>query len=513
MPADYFTIRCALTANKETRKHLWELMQTYTLLMNDLLEQVPQQPEFNQWRQQGRLPDSKAIKPLLDTLKQQSAYAHLPGRFYDSAKRLTAEMYASWLALHRKRLAQILGKQRWIRAVETELELTKIHPFTLEKIRKEAQKAIATVKNIQAKRKADVASLRLERELLGSLLKIHESTKSALRKRAINHLLLHNLQTSSEEFDIHRLQERLEAKTIEVQRLETQIQSQLPKGRDPTGQQYLQKLLDALAFPSSNDLDQEADDSIQGSLTQQKQIPLLNGLPYPVSYSGSGEFYWKQESGKVCVSFKGLSEHSFTVNCGHRQLPIFQQFVADYQTNRSRSNEEQFSGALFTLRSAQLQWLLDPRLKYRNKLNRKKSKTEYVEPWETHRLYLRCSVDRRALTAEGIEQIQQEKQTAVRSILDNANQKDSSTFSTAQARHIKQKLTQLKRLQKNAPSPRPSQPTYQGNSQVVMGISFSRHDPITVAVVNTSSAQVLETRNTRTVLRLKASSFTRIRAS
>ena len=225
MPADYVTIRCALTANRETRKHLWELMRTYTLLMNDLLEQVPQQPEFNQWRQQGRIPDGKAIKPLLDTLKQQPAYMQLPGRFYDSAKRLTAEVYASWLALHRKRLGQILGKQRWIRAVETELELAKAHAFPLEDIRKEAQKAMTAAQKKQSKGREGQLSARLERERLGILLEMHESTKSALRKRAINHLLLNQLEISPEEPDHQKLQERLEAKRIEVQRLETQLQS------------------------------------------------------------------------------------------------------------------------------------------------------------------------------------------------------------------------------------------------------------------------------------------------
>ena len=273
MPADYVTIRCALTANRETRKYLWELMQSYTLLMNDLLEQVPQQPEFNQWRQQGHIPDGKAIKPLLDALKQQPAYAHLPGRFHDSAKRLTAEIYASWLALHRKRLAQILGKQRWMRVVETELKLAKTHPFTHDKIRKAAQQALTAAKKKQVNRQAGASSSRLERELLGILLKMHEGTKSILRKRAINHLLLHSLQINTEELNLQRPQERLEAKTIEAQRLETQIQSQLPKGRDPNGQRYRQAVLDVIAFPSQSDLDED-DGSISGSLTWNRRLHL-----------------------------------------------------------------------------------------------------------------------------------------------------------------------------------------------------------------------------------------------
>ncbi|MBT9315120.1 type V CRISPR-associated protein Cas12k [Leptothoe spongobia] len=502
MSADYFTIRCALTASQETRRHLWTLMQPYTLLVNDLLELIPQQPEFSQWRQQGYIPNSKAIKPLHDALKHQPAYAHLPGRFHDSAKRLTSEIYASWLASHRKRLAQIIGKQRWIQAVETELELAKVHLVSLDDIRQNAQNALSKARKKLSQQKPKDDSIHLERELLGILLEMHEATKSPLRKRAINHLLVNKLEVPAQEINLRTLQELLEAKKIEVQRLEVQIQSQLPKGRDPTGQRHLQMLLDTVMLPEETNPDEVDEATVEEQLTQQQQMPLWNELPYPVSYSGSGEFYWKQNSDKISVSFKGLSNYEFVVNCDRRQLPIFKQFVADYQTNRSRSQEEQFSGALFTLRSVQLLWLPDKRLKHRNKLNRKKGKPEYTDPWDTHRLYLHCSIDRRALTAEGTEQIQHEEQTAVQQIVSKAIElQNTSNLSPDQSRNLKRKQTQLQRLQNNSPPPRPSQSTYQGNPQLVMGISFSRHEPVTVAVADVSLDQVLETYNTRALLR------------
>ena len=51
------TIQCRLIANEPTRRQLWELMaQKNTPLINELLEQVGQHPDFPTWRQNGKLP-------------------------------------------------------------------------------------------------------------------------------------------------------------------------------------------------------------------------------------------------------------------------------------------------------------------------------------------------------------------------------------------------------------------------------------------------------------------------
>ena len=79
------TIECRIVAKPESLKYLWELMtQKNTPLINELLAQVPNHPDFEEWLQQGNLPQ-KAIKELCAPLKKQEPFVNQPGRFYTSA--------------------------------------------------------------------------------------------------------------------------------------------------------------------------------------------------------------------------------------------------------------------------------------------------------------------------------------------------------------------------------------------------------------------------------------------
>lgn len=51
------TIQCRLVAQESTRQQLWKLMaELNTPLINKLLAQVGQHPDFAIWRQRGRIP-------------------------------------------------------------------------------------------------------------------------------------------------------------------------------------------------------------------------------------------------------------------------------------------------------------------------------------------------------------------------------------------------------------------------------------------------------------------------
>jgi hypothetical protein len=51
------TIQCRLVASEPTRQYLWKLMaDTNTPLINELLKQVGQHPDFEAWRHKGKLP-------------------------------------------------------------------------------------------------------------------------------------------------------------------------------------------------------------------------------------------------------------------------------------------------------------------------------------------------------------------------------------------------------------------------------------------------------------------------
>lgn len=65
------------------------------------------------------------------------------------------------------------------------------------------------------------------------LFKFWDKTKSLLRRRAIAHLLRNDRKVNPEEEDLNKLALRLSKKRIQIERLQEQLDSQLPIGRDP----------------------------------------------------------------------------------------------------------------------------------------------------------------------------------------------------------------------------------------------------------------------------------------
>jgi hypothetical protein len=117
------TIRCRLTAKEETRQHLWQLMvEKNTPLINELLKSVSQQSDFEAWCRKGELPKS-AVKKLCNALKQDPRFVGQPGRFYSSAARAVHQTYEAWLASHQSKQAELEGKKRWLKAIESDTEL------------------------------------------------------------------------------------------------------------------------------------------------------------------------------------------------------------------------------------------------------------------------------------------------------------------------------------------------------------------------------------------------------
>ncbi|MBW4642259.1 MAG: hypothetical protein KME23_04455 [Goleter apudmare HA4340-LM2] len=79
------TIQCRLVASESSRHQLWNFMaELNTPLINELLRQVNQHPEFETWRQKGKHPTS-IVKKLCQPLKTDPRYSGQPSRFYASA--------------------------------------------------------------------------------------------------------------------------------------------------------------------------------------------------------------------------------------------------------------------------------------------------------------------------------------------------------------------------------------------------------------------------------------------
>lgn len=107
------------------------------------------------------------------------------------------------------------------------------------------------------------------------------------------------------------------------------------------------------------------------------------------------------------------------------------------------------------------------------------------EPWNANRLALYCTFDTRLMTAKGTLEVQQEKAAKALKNLTHTNA-DSRNQST------------LDRLN-NLPD-RPSQKPYQGNPEILVGLSIGLANPVTVAVINGRTGNVLTYRTPPTLL-------------
>jgi hypothetical protein len=131
------TIHCRLTAPEPIRRHLWHLMaESNTPLVSELMKLVSQHPDFEIWQRRGAVPQ-KAITDLCAPLR--AVYPGQPGPFYSSAILIVLYTYESWLKIQQNLRRRMDGKQRWLNAIESDLESIELSGSNLEAIRQKAQ--------------------------------------------------------------------------------------------------------------------------------------------------------------------------------------------------------------------------------------------------------------------------------------------------------------------------------------------------------------------------------------
>jgi IS605 OrfB family transposase len=178
----------------------------------------------------------------------------------------------------------------------------------------------------------------------------------------------------------------------------------------------------------------------------------------------------KNDKGRIFVHFNGLSDHTFAIYCDQRQLHWFQRFLEDQETKRA--SKKQHSSGLFTLRSARLAW---------------QEGEGKGNPWDIHRLTLFCTLDTRLWTAEGTEQVRQEKAVEVAKKITQMQSKGDLLEN--QQNYIKRLNSTLTRI--NTPFDRPSNPLYRGQTNIIVGLSVGLEKPATVSIWNATTNQVL----------------------
>ncbi|MGL5943363.1 MAG: type V CRISPR-associated protein Cas12k [Waterburya sp.] len=469
------TIQCRLVASETTRQLLWKLMaEKNTPLINEILWQINNHPDFEQWQSQGKLPTT-IVSELCKSLKTHPLYAGQSSRFYASAIKLVNYIYKSWLKLQQRRQRKLEGQERWLSMLKSDTELLKECECSLDILRKRAKEILTKVEaaSAKSKKKSDKQNTPKKSSLLFALY--DETEEEDILTRSVICYLLKNgskLPQPDKPEDGKKFAQRRRKAAIRIKRLQEQIEGSRPHGRDLTGEQWLETLIAAAT--------QVPEDEREARTWQDILLTKRKSLPFPITIETIEDLKWHtNEKGRLCVRFIGLSKHTFQIYCDRRQLHWFQRFLED-QTIKKEGKDMHSSG-LFTLRSAQLAWKQDK---------------ERGEPWNANRLVLYCTVDTRFWSAEGTQQARQEKEAKLLKTLEIM--KEKGELSPTQQAFVQKKLSTLAKFHNSFP--RPSRKLYQGKPKIILGVSMGLDKPATVAIVDGETGDTIVFRSIKQLL-------------
>ena len=454
------TIRCRLIAPEDTRKMLWQLMaERNTPLINAALKQLPQHPDFAKWQRKGKVPDT-AVKQIINSLKVDPQFMDQPAWYYISAQKHVTYIFRSWLALKQRKQWKLEGKRRWLEVLKADITLAELAHCSLEDLQQEAQNILTQV---------------VKTDLVPTLWHEYAKSEQTQRKCAIAYLLKRSGKLEPKEEDLKQLEKRRNKTKIFIQRLTDQIENSLPKGRDLTDSMRMSALTEGAQSSFLEDAEYNAWRDV---LTTEPAT-----FPFPIIYETAETLIWsRDEKNRILVRFSGSGPHTFKVYCDKPHYHWFELFLTDQQVKKAGS--DQHSAGLFTLRSAGLGWVLS-----------KKHQTEQ-HPWNRFYLNLTCTVDTRLWTQEGTQTVSREK-AAKTAKAAQAMQAKASLIKTQQG-YLRRLESNLQRLQ--ASYPRPSRPLYQGQDEILVGISMGLDKPATLAVVNVLTGETLAYRSIKQLL-------------
>lgn len=186
-----------------------------------------------------------------------------------------------------------------------------------------------------------------DRNLSKNLFDTYSNTEDNLTRCAISYLLKNGCKISNKAENTDKFAQRRRKLEIQIQRLTEKLAARIPKGRDLTDTIRLETLFNATQTVPEN----ETEAKFWRNILLRKS----SQLPFPVAYETNEDLVWfKNQFGRICVKFSGLSEHTFQIYCDSRQLHWFQRFLEDQQIKKNSKN--QHSSALFTLRSGRISW-------------------------------------------------------------------------------------------------------------------------------------------------------------
>ncbi|MBX9259388.1 hypothetical protein H1Q63_36645 [Desmonostoc muscorum CCALA 125] len=477
------------------------MTQKNTPLILQLLKSVSEQPEFGANKEKGEI-TKKEIVELRKALTKNPEFEEQSGRLRSSAESFVKEVYSSWLTLYQKRKRQKEGKEYFLENIlKSDVELVVESNCDLQTIRSKAQELLTQPEkflkqltiNDEDVKPTESARKRVSRnsnnkitnvkqredssfpnnvdrnnlEILTTVLyKIHKQTQDILTRCAVAYLIKNHNKISKLEEDVQNLKKRRNEKKVEIKRLENQIQdNRLPSGRDITGERYSEAFDNLMnQVPKDN---KEWEDWI-ANLSRK-----ISHLPYPIDYLYGDLIWYRNDESNIVVYFNGWSEYHFKICCNKRQRHFFERFLEDYKAFKgSEKGEEKLSGSLITLRSVQLLW---------------QQGEGKGEPWKVHKLALHCTYDARLWTAEGTEEVRKQKTDKAQKRVSKAEENEK--LDNIQQTQLNKDKSSLSRL--NNSFNRPGKLIYQGQSNIIVGISFDLVELATVAIVDINTKKVL----------------------
>ena len=390
--------------------------------------------------------------------------------------------------------------------LKSDIELLKECECSLDLLRSKAREIISNIEAEIAKIKQKSSKTVPKKSSL--LFDLYDETNedNVLTRSAICYLLKNGskLPKPDKIEDRKKFTQRRRKVQIKIKRLKEQIEGSRPQVRDLTNEQWL----NSLQFVTTPDIvnlqyiyktfcilkkPQSWKLVTIVILLAQKYIAIEKSwqaivlsepktIPFPITYETNEDLKWhKNEAGRLCVRFNGLSEHTFQIYCDRRQLHWFKRFFEDQQIKKE--GKDIHSSGLFTLRSAKLTWRTD-----------KKKNTG--QPWNDNRIVLFCTVDTKFWSAEGTQIAREEKEAKILKTIDRMKEKGELTVT--QQSFVKRKHATLSKLHNSYP--RPSRQLYRGRDNMILGVAMGLSKPATIAIVDRDTAKAITYRSIKQLL-------------
>jgi hypothetical protein len=521
---------------EEVRRYFWELMaDQQTPLINQLYLKVAQHPQFSVWQSEG-VADDDEVKRLWRSFEQDPQFQTMPERAFVSGRLNVENTYKSWLALQVDRQEAVDKLLHSVEVLKSDVELVTISNCPLDELRCKATEILSQV-NAQV---VSNGKKKTKKAMEGGIYKIlydkHRKTDDLVEQCAIAYLIKNRFKIKGDETeeDLKKLSERIHSKKKEIEILQKQLKSCLPKGRLWVNKDILEEvqLIGVVE-------DETKWNSIESALLKQQKF-----MPHPILFHSSDDLIWSESkkfvsedsqpedfkskrSERVCVCFKSFDEkYAFEVSGGHRDFHILQQALKERTIYESDTDAN--TSKLFVVRSATFIWeeykKNENRIVRRRKAANKRAKrdgqpvakgAESISapehynpefPWNRYQLFLHCTVKTQFLTQEGTERfIEQQRKSIVKALQTLENniaqlEEKGESAQTRKARHSRQTGTLRRMDSYDNNYERPSKPLYIGHPHIITGVALGSGGLVTATIVDATANKVIECRGLKALL-------------